>query len=122
MIYHSTSFQMQNFCRHETSCGLAYFLEPWAGVPISESKCLGEIKVGNKIATFLKSFSTLYLIKLQLEKSTVHLVHEKYGLDSLSQSLSQDGLGLDTDTTDSIYHNQSSISHTQSGCYLNTFF
>ena len=61
----------------------------------------------------------VYLIKLQLEKSTVHLIHEKYGFDPLGQSLSEDSFGLDTDTADGVHHDQSSVSDSQSSGNLN---
>ena len=58
------------------------------------------------------------LVQLQLEKGSVHLVHEDDGLDPLGEGLSEDGLGLDTDTGHGIYDNQGSVSYSESSCYL----
>ncbi|KAI6769124.1 hypothetical protein HG531_010228 [Fusarium graminearum] len=51
---------------------------------------------------------------LELEKSTVDLVDDDDGLDALTKSLSEDGLGLDTDTLDGVDDNESTISDTES--------
>ncbi|KAI6748621.1 hypothetical protein HG530_015394 [Fusarium avenaceum] len=51
---------------------------------------------------------------LKLEKSTVDLVDDDDGLDALTKGLSQDSLGLDTDTLDGVDDNESTISDTES--------
>lgn len=50
---------------------------------------------------------------LQLEQSTVDLVDDQDGLDTLGQGLTQDSLGLDTDTGDTVDDDQGTISDTQ---------
>jgi hypothetical protein len=52
---------------------------------------------------------------LQLKQSSVNLVDDNNWLDSLTKSLTQDGLGLDTDTFNTVNNDQSTISNTQSG-------
>ena len=51
---------------------------------------------------------------LELEKSTVNLVDDQDGLNTLSQGLTQDSLGLDTDTGDTVDNDQGTVSDTQS--------
>ena len=51
---------------------------------------------------------------LQLQQSSVDLVNNDNRLNSLLQSLSQDSLGLDTDTLNTVDDNQSTVSNTQS--------
>ena len=51
---------------------------------------------------------------LKLEKSTVDLVDDNNGLNTLTKSLTQDSLGLDTDTLDGIDNDKSTISDTES--------
>lgn len=46
----------------------------------------------------LESLVQVFLIQLQLQEGAVHFVHEKNGLDSLGDGLTQHGLGLHTDT------------------------
>jgi hypothetical protein len=55
---------------------------------------------------------------LELEKSTVNLVDAKNGLDTLGQGLTQDGLGLDTDTGDTVDDDKGTVSDTESGSDL----
>lgn len=50
---------------------------------------------------------------LKLEQSTVDLVNTQDGLDTLGQGLTQDSLGLDTDTGDTVDNDQSTVSDTQ---------
>jgi hypothetical protein len=52
---------------------------------------------------------------LQLEKSTINLVDAQNGLDTLGQGLTQDSLGLDTDTGDTVDNDQGTVSDTESG-------
>ena len=46
----------------------------------------------------LESKEQIFLLQLQLQQSTVHLVHEKDRLDPFGDGLSQDGFSLHTDT------------------------
>lgn len=52
---------------------------------------------------------------LQLQEGSVNLVDNDNWLDSLTQSLSQHGFGLDTDTFNTVDDNQSTVSNSQSG-------
>lgn len=52
---------------------------------------------------------------LQFEQSTVNLVDDQDGLDTLRQGLTQDGLSLDTDTRDTVDDDQGTVSDTESG-------
>jgi hypothetical protein len=60
----------------------------------------------------------IFLGDLELEKSTVNLVDDQNGLDTLGQSLTQDSLGLDTDTGDTVDDDQGTVSDTESGSDL----
>lgn len=51
----------------------------------------------------------VFLGDLQLQKSSVDLVDTDDGLDSFGQGLSQDGLGLDTDTFDTVDDDQGTV-------------
>lgn len=55
---------------------------------------------------------------LELEQSTVDLVDDQDGLDTLSQGLTKDSLGLDTDTGDTVDDDQGTVSDTQSSSDL----
>lgn len=57
----------------------------------------------------------ILLFDLELEQSSVDLVDDKHGLDSLGQRLSQDGLGLDTDTFDTVDNDKRTIGDSESG-------
>ena len=46
----------------------------------------------------LESKEEIFLLQLEFQQSTVHLVHEKNGLDTFGDGLTQDSLGLHTDT------------------------
>ena len=46
----------------------------------------------------LESKEKIFLLQLKFQQSTVHLVHEKNGLDTFGGGLTQDSLGLHTDT------------------------
>lgn len=50
---------------------------------------------------------------LELEKSTVDLVDDDDGLDTLTKGLTQDSLGLDADTLDGVDDDESTISDTE---------
>ncbi|GKT92871.1 elongation factor 2 [Colletotrichum tofieldiae] len=52
---------------------------------------------------------------LELEKSTVNLVDDDDGLDALTESLTQDSLGLDAHTLDGVNDDESTIGDTESG-------
>jgi len=58
----------------------------------------------------------LFGVELEFEKSSVHLVHEKNGLYTLGNSLSEDGLGLDADAGDAINDDESTIGNSESRC------
>jgi hypothetical protein len=53
---------------------------------------------------------------LKLEKSTVNLVYDDDGFDTLAKSLTKDGLGLHTDTLNAIYDDEGAVCHTKGGC------
>lgn len=55
------------------------------------------------------------LLDLELEKGSVDLVDDKDGLDSLSEGLTEDGLGLDTDTLDTVDNDKRTVGNTESG-------
>lgn len=55
---------------------------------------------------------------MQLKKGTVDLVDDDNGLNPLTQSLSEHSLGLDTDTLNSIDHDQGTVGDTESCCDL----
>ena len=50
---------------------------------------------------------------LKLEKSTVDLVDDNNGLNTLTESLTQDSLGLDANTLDSVDDDESTVSDTE---------
>lgn len=50
---------------------------------------------------------------LELEKSTVDLVDDNNGLNTLTKSLTQDSLGLDADTLDGVDDDESTVSDTE---------
>jgi len=56
--------------------------------------------------------------KLELEKSTVDLVDDDDGLDTLTKSLAQDSLSLDADTFDGVDDDESTIGDTESSSDL----
>lgn len=55
---------------------------------------------------------------LELEKSTVDLVDDQDRLDTLGKSLTQDSLGLDTDTRNAVDDDQGTVSDTESSSDL----
>jgi hypothetical protein len=55
---------------------------------------------------------------LELEKSAIDLVDTQDGLDTLGQGLTQDSLGLDTDTGDTVDNDKGTVSDTESGSDL----
>lgn len=55
---------------------------------------------------------------LEFEQSTVDLVDDQDGLDTLGQGLTKDSLGLDTDTGDTVDDDQGTVSDTQSSSDL----
>lgn len=56
--------------------------------------------------------------ELELEKSTVDLVDDDDGLDTLTERLAEDGLGLDADTLDGVDDDESTIGDTESSSDL----
>ena len=50
------------------------------------------------VKSYLEGLVEFFLLKLQLKKSTVHLVHEQHRLDALSNGLAKDSLSLHTHT------------------------
>jgi hypothetical protein len=60
----------------------------------------------------------ILLGNLELKQGTVDLVDAKNGLDTLGQGLTQDSLGLDTDTGDTVDDDQGTVSDTESGSDL----
>lgn len=56
----------------------------------------------------------ILLGELKFEKSTINLVDDNNGLDTLSQSLTQDSLSLDADTFDTVNDDESTVSDTKS--------
>merc|ERR1719400_1013543 len=62
----------------------------------------------------LEGLIQLLLLELQLKESTVHLVHEEDGADTLGNGLPEHSLGLNADTRHTINNHKSSVSHTQS--------
>jgi hypothetical protein len=55
---------------------------------------------------------------LELEQSTIDLVDNDDGLDTLGQGLTENGLGLDTDTLDTVNDDKGTIGDTESGSDL----
>ena len=55
---------------------------------------------------------------LELQKGAINLVDDGDGLDALGKSLAKDGLGLDTDTIDTVDDDESTIGDTESGSDL----
>ena len=51
---------------------------------------------------------------LELEKSTVDLVDNDYGLDTLSKRLTEHSLGLHADTLDTVDDNEGTVGDTES--------
>jgi hypothetical protein len=60
----------------------------------------------------------IFLGNLEFEKGTVDLVNDDYRLDTLTESLTKDSLGLDANTLDSVDDNQSTVSDTESSSDL----
>lgn len=60
----------------------------------------------------------ILLGNLELEKSTINLVDDHNWLDTLTESLTENGLGLDTDTFDGVDDDESTISDTESSSNL----
>lgn len=52
---------------------------------------------------------------LELQQGTIDLVDDADGLDALGEGLTKDGLGLDTDTGDTVDDDKSTIGDTESG-------
>jgi hypothetical protein len=60
----------------------------------------------------------ILLSDLQLEESTINLVDNNNGLDTLTKSLTKDSLSLDTDTLNGIDDNKGTIGNTKSSSNL----
>jgi len=56
--------------------------------------------------------------ELELEESTVDLVDDDDGLDTLTKSLTKDSLGLDADTLNGVDDDESTIGDTEGGSDL----
>lgn len=61
---------------------------------------------------------SLFGVHLELKEGTVKLVDHEDGLDALSHSLAEHGLGLHTDTLDTVNNDEGTISDTESGGHL----
>jgi len=57
----------------------------------------------------------IFFRHLKLEKGAVNFVDDDDGLDTFAKSLTEDGLGLHTDTLDAIYDNKGTVCHAKSG-------
>eukprot|EP00043_Microstomoeca_roanoka_P011771 m.111338 g.111338 ORF g.111338 m.111338 type:complete len:377 (-) comp15293_c0_seq1:145-1275(-) len=66
----------------------------------------------------LEGLVEIFLLELELEKSAVHLVHEKNGLDALSNGLTEHSLGLHAHTRDAIDDDKSTIGNTESSSHF----
>jgi len=62
-----------------------------------------------------KGLVEFFGIELEFEKGSVHLVHEKNRLYTLGNSLSENGLGLDTDAGDAVDDDESTIGDSEGG-------
>ena len=60
----------------------------------------------------------LFGVELEFEKGSVHLVHEEDRLNSLSNSLSEDGLGLDTHSGDTVDDDEGTVSDSEGSSNL----
>lgn len=58
----------------------------------------------------------LLSVLLQLEEAAIKLVDCEHGLDTLSQSLAQHGLGLHRNTFDTVHHDKRTIRNTKGSC------
>jgi hypothetical protein len=66
----------------------------------------------------LENLESLLFLQLKLKQDTIHLVDHKDWLDSLSESLTEDGLGLDANSLNAIDDDDGSVSNTESGSNL----
>jgi len=65
-----------------------------------------------------KALVSFVHVLLELKNDTIDLVDHENGLDTLSESLTQDSLGLDTDSFDTVDDDESTIGHTKSSSNL----
>lgn len=64
----------------------------------------------------LEGLVELFLAHLKLKQSTIDLVDDDNGLDTLGQRLTEHCLGLHADTFDTVDDDKGTISYTESGC------
>jgi hypothetical protein len=91
----------------------------WVNLDITES--LIEVGGDNDVDGFDSSREGLvqiFLPNLKLKESTIDFVDDDDRLDTLTKGLTKDGLGLNTDTFDTVDDNKSAISDTKSSCDL----
>lgn len=62
--------------------------------------------LGERLVSFLG-------VELEFKHSTIELVHHENGLDTFTESLTQDGFGLDANTFDAIDDDEGTISNTE---------
>jgi hypothetical protein len=90
---------------------------PLVGVYLNVTQSLIEVGGDDDIDRFNGSRERLVeilLLNLQLKKSAVHLVDDHDWLDTLTKSLTEDSLSLDTDTFDTVDNDKSAIGDTKS--------
>mmetsp|Transcript_8020 Transcript_8020/g.11512 ORF Transcript_8020/g.11512 Transcript_8020/m.11512 type:complete len:533 (-) Transcript_8020:258-1856(-) len=86
------------------------------GVNLAITKSFVVVHSNNHVDGFdgtAESLVKLFSRKLKFEESTVNLVNHENGADTLTNGLTEDGLGLDTDTINSVDNNKSTISNTK---------
>lgn len=86
----------------------------WVDLDITESL----VKVGGDddvdgLDSSGEGLVEIFLGDLELKKSTVDLVNDTDWLDTFGKSLSQDGLGLDTDTRNTVDDDKGTVSDTE---------
>mmetsp|Transcript_28613 Transcript_28613/g.47357 ORF Transcript_28613/g.47357 Transcript_28613/m.47357 type:complete len:834 (-) Transcript_28613:8-2509(-) len=90
-------------------------------VDLNITKCLVVVGRNNHVDGLngtAESLVKLLSRKLQFEEGTVNLVNHETRLDTLGNSLTKNGLGLDAHTIDGINDDKSTISHTKGGSDL----
>lgn len=91
------------------------------GVDLDVTKSLVEVGGDDDVDGLNDTGEVLVQIllgELELKKSTVDLVDNDNGLDTLTKSLTQDSLGLDTDTLNGVNDNERTIGDTESSSDL----
>ena len=69
-------------------------------------------------STYLEGLEEILLTELELEQSTIHLVHEDDWTNALGDGLTKHGLGLHADTGDAIDDDEGTVSHTEGSSHL----